>query len=176
MVDRTGTQFNDNLVGTNGNDSLSGLGGNDRLLGLAGDDSLFGGSDRDTLLGGAGEDKLFGGSGNDILQGTNISVGTTNEIDELTGGIGADTFVLGDAFNVYYLGSREALSRSAQILDFRRSEGDKIQLQGSASQYTLSSGSAGTAVFTDNGVDLLAFVPGVTNLSFDIDFTFVQQL
>lgn len=87
--------------------------------------------------------------------------------------MGADTFVLGDAFNVYYLGSQQALSRSANINDFRRSDGDKIQLKGSASQYTLSSGSAGTAVFTDNGNDLLAFVPSVTNLSFGIDFTFV---
>ena len=173
MVDKTGTQFDNNLVGTNVNDSISGLGGNDLLLGLAGDDKLFGGSDRDTLRGGAGEDQLFGGSGNDILQGTNISIGTTNEIDELTGGLGADTFVLGDAFNIYYLGSNQALSRSAKILDFRRSEVDKIQLKGSASQYSLSSGSAGTAIFTDNGNDLLAFVPNVTNLSFAQDFIFV---
>jgi Ca2+-binding RTX toxin-like protein len=173
MVSKTGTRFGDNLVGTNDKDLLFGIGGNDLLLGLAGDDRLFGGSERDTLRGGAGEDELFGGSGNDILQGTNISVGITNEIDELTGGLGADTFVLGDAFNIYYLGSNQALSRSAEISDFRRSEGDKIQLKGNASQYSLSTGSAGTAVFTDNGADLLAFIPNVTNLSFAQDFVFV---
>jgi Ca2+-binding RTX toxin-like protein len=172
MVDRTGTQFNDNLVGENGNDTLSGLGGNDFLLGLSGDDFLFGGSGRDTLRGGAGVDQLFGGSGNDILQGTNISFSTTNELEDLTGGLGADTFVLGDAFNVYYL-NLDTGSRFARILDFQRSEGDKIQLKGSASDYELSSIALPNTTFinTIDG-DTIGQV-NRSNLSFAQDFIFV---
>lgn len=65
-----------------GNDVISGYGGDDTISGDGGDDQLFGGDGSDTLTGGDGNDFLFGGprgSGN---------------LDILTGGAGADTFLL----------------------------------------------------------------------------------
>jgi Ca2+-binding RTX toxin-like protein len=67
-----GDATNNNLVGTSGNDSIVGLGGDDTLNGAGGSD---------TVDGGEGNDFVFGGEG--------------AFSDTLTGGPGADTFVLG---------------------------------------------------------------------------------
>ena len=72
----------DTLTGNGGNDELQGFGGNDILNGGDGDDELFGQGDLDTLNGGAGDDLLDGGG--DTVR------------DTLTGGTGADTFVVDD--------------------------------------------------------------------------------
>lgn len=65
-----------------GNDILNAYDGNDFLSGDGGDDQLFGGDGSDTLLGGDGSDFLFGGPRGD------------GNLDLLTGGTGADVFVL----------------------------------------------------------------------------------
>lgn len=65
-----------------GNDVLSGFDGNDTLEGDGGDDQLFGGSGADTLNGGAGSDFLYGGPRG------------SGDLDVLTGGPGADVFLL----------------------------------------------------------------------------------
>ncbi|MEQ1577080.1 MAG: Ig-like domain-containing protein [Hyphomicrobium sp.] len=72
----------DTLTGNGGNDILTGFNGNDILNGGDGDDELFGQGDLDTLNGGAGDDLLDGGG--DTVR------------DTLTGGTGADTFVVDD--------------------------------------------------------------------------------
>ncbi|MEW6494827.1 MAG: calcium-binding protein [Cyanobacteriota bacterium] len=132
----------------------------------------------DVLRGGAGNDTLNGGAGNDILNGYGGGVG---EMDGLTGGAGADTFVLGDLSTAFYLGSN--WSDRASILDFNLAEGDTIQLHGSASDYTLTSGSydlgtdtADTALFYNNNgsYDLIAVVQDVSNLNLSSSaFTYV---
>lgn len=73
-------------------------------MGDANDDQLYGDAGHDTLLGGSGEDRLQGGDGN----------------DKLTGGTEADTFV----FDNTLLGDTDT------IVDFRRSEGDRIRMSG----------------------------------------------
>ncbi len=103
---------NDELHGNDGNDLLSvGGGGNNLLAGDVGDDTLLGGTGDDTLDGGVGDDRLVGGAGNDRLDG---GPGT----DLLTGSAGADVFVIGYA---------DAIDT---ILDFKRSDGDRLDLAG----------------------------------------------
>jgi Ca2+-binding RTX toxin-like protein len=102
---------------------------NNTLSGNAGNNSLFGG---------AGRDSLFGGDGNDTLWGTDAS--RRNEIDTLTGGGGADLFVLGDASVVFYndgLASQVGNTDYALITDFNPAEGDRLQLRGAAASYYL---------------------------------------
>jgi len=72
--------------------------------------------------------------------------GFWNDLDILTGSIGADTFVLGNQ-RVYYRGDGYAT-----IIDFRHILGDKIQLYGNRSQYQLRQENlVGTAV-TDTSI------------------------
>ncbi|WP_333478183.1 calcium-binding protein [Allocoleopsis sp.] len=156
----TGTQYADVLRGGVGNDYLSGGNGNDEFYG------------------GGGNDFLNGGAGNDFLNGYGASVG---EMDGLTGGAGADTFVLGDSSTAFYLGSN--LGERASVYDFNLAEGDKIQLHGSASDYAFSVGSYGwgtdaadTALYYNNNgsYDLIAVVQDVSNLSLTSSaFTYV---
>jgi Ca2+-binding RTX toxin-like protein len=132
----------------------------------------------DVLHGGAGNDTLNGGAGNDILNGYGGGVG---EMDGLTGGAGADTFVLGDSSTAFYLGSN--LGERASIFDFNLAEGDTIQLHGSASDYTFTTASYGwgtdaadTALYYNNNgsYDLIAVVQDVSNLDLSSSaFTYV---
>lgn len=151
----------DTLDGGLGNDSLDGGIGEDFLSDVSGgDDTLIGGSGNDTLYGWSGNDTLTGGEGNDYLDGysgTQFSV----ELDALTGGTGADRFGLGYAgYPVYYQGAGLAL-----ITDFSLTEGDKIQLGGSSSQYTISTGNFNNNVSVDTmiywGSDLVGVVSDV---------------
>jgi Ca2+-binding RTX toxin-like protein len=103
-----GGQKNDTLYGREGNDSLIGgdhdsvsYNGSDLIVvGLGdpdGNDVLYGGKGNDFLDGGKGSDKLYGDENNDVLVGYGGTIKTpSSEIDTLTGGSGADTFVLGD--------------------------------------------------------------------------------
>lgn len=140
-----GGSGNDYLNGDYGNDYLSGSSGNDTLIGgkngfITGDngrDTLYGGSGNDSLRGGGGTDYLYGNSGNDTLSGQDgndylSGYGGSSEIDYLSGGKGADRFVLGSASNVYY---NEGYSSRAIIKDFDSS--DVIQLSGDPDMYTL---------------------------------------
>lgn len=110
-TDTTRIDLLDNLVtGTDGDDvlragtkvaALSGGKGDDVLIGNGSANFLDGGDGDDVLRGNAGDDFLNGGPGNDLLRG----------------GDGADTFMvtaLGDGRDT--------------ILDFDRSEGDRIDL------------------------------------------------
>lgn len=90
---------------------------------------------------------ITGGSGNDRLSGV-LASGTTasamgaGQIDELTGGPGADVFVLGDSRGVFYddRNSRNlGTGDYAHIKDFTPGE-DKIQLRNSNYLFTVSSG------------------------------------
>ncbi|WP_196517882.1 Ig-like domain-containing protein [Nostoc sp. WHI] len=167
---------NDYLDGKGGNDRLSGGSEDDTLLGGLGNDTLLGGLGNDTLLGGLGNDRLFGGSGNDRLIGWG---GGTNEIDQLNGEQGADTYVLGDATSVFYASSSN--SDYANIVNLQAT--DKIELKGVASNYSLGSALAvspdrfDVGIFTNNGTELIAVVQdGLTltsNLATDTRFVFV---
>ncbi len=150
----------DYLNGDFGDDSLDGGSGNDIIYGLLGNDSLGGGEGNDNLLGGNGNDRLVGGGGNDYLNG----YGGTPEQDVLTGGAGADRFVLGERLveqnnlgQAFY--TQAGKNDYALITDWdpksARSDKtfDRVQLAGKSSQYKLNfakiSGIGGAAKDTE---------------------------
>ncbi len=104
-VDATGNSYANKLTGNAAANRISGLDGDDKITGGAGDDQLSGGAGADQLDGGIGNDRLRGGEGADYL----------------AGGTGADvfTFARGDS----------AAGAMDRLVDFRRSEGDKVDLE-----------------------------------------------
>lgn len=133
---------NDRIFGGDGNDDISGVGGNDFVFGGKGDDRVFGGFDddqvfgedgNDTVVGSVGNDFVNGGLGNDVIIGSNpfllIPGFEAFERDEMVGGSGKDTFVLGDAVGLYYnnQGGATNVSDAALIVDFNPEE-DVIEL------------------------------------------------
>ena len=83
--------------------------------------NLTGNAANNLLIGNQGNNTLNGGDGNDILVGM-------GGFDTLTGGRGADIF----RFDLSWLGLNGGAD--AQITDFRRLDGDRIQLQGDGAQ------------------------------------------
>lgn len=166
----TGT---DNFTGygLQGNDIITGSTGNDWLSGNRGNDSLLGGNGDDYLVGGLGNDTLLGGVGNDILDGS----GYRQDVDILTGGDGADTFVLGNQ-SIYYRGTGYAM-----LTDFDHIQGDKIQVLGDISQYQLrqenlvGTSASDTSIYYvgDGGKNLIGVVQDSLNVSLLLDFVFV---
>ena len=191
----------DELNGGNGNDSLKGGNGIDILNGGDDYDTLKGGKDADALNGDAGNDELYGQPGNDVLTGgtgndtlkggqgadTLIGVDLTatqpgnSEIDILHGGSGADSFILGHAQvgQVYY--DDNGTEDYAMILGFNGAQGDRIQLYGSISDYTIEKNVSGLptgkAIYSnnDNGDnELIAIVRGLKGMDLDTNqFNFV---
>jgi Ca2+-binding RTX toxin-like protein len=172
----TSSYGNDTLDGGLGDDTLESGSGNDFLSDVSGGhDDLYGGEGQDTLWGWSGNDNLYGGGGDDSLDGysgTQFSV----ENDLLMGGAGADRFGLAYVgLPVYYQGAG-----FARIVDFSLSEGDTIQLLGSASSYTFSQTHSGSSYndpnLSDTGIyygsDLIALVEDVT-LNGTSGFTYI---
>jgi len=156
------TEGDDIITGNSSSNSLTGLGGNDKLYGLDGNDTLYGEG---------GNDYLNGGAGNDYLDGYSSKPGSP-DLDTLEGGLGADTFVLGNSRQkMFYLGTGQAT-----IVDYNFRD-DYIQLSGNSSQYRLTREGNDTLVQT-SGRDTLAVVKNVPDLSFNVtssrrDFKFV---
>jgi Ca2+-binding RTX toxin-like protein len=126
--------------------------------GGSGNDTLIGDDANDYLNGYDGNDSLDGGSGNDTLYGSSGN-------NTLTGGAGADTF------NIY-------TANFTTITDFSHTQGDKIIVRGSLSDYSLdqtqnlSGGSAlDTAIYYQ--YDLIGIVQDTTQVSLSSDFIFV---
>jgi Ca2+-binding RTX toxin-like protein len=94
-------------------DTLTGI---ENLSGSSGDDILAGNAVANELRGELGDERLFGFAGNDKLVG---GIGA----DTMTGGEGADLFLFGSA-----LESPAGFISRDVILDFRRDQGDKIDL------------------------------------------------
>jgi predicted chitinase len=110
-----GGEGNDALLGMSGKDNLQGDKGGDVLLGGEGMDKLDGGDDADNLFGGNGSDILIGSTGDDGLNGVGDTYGNA-EVDELTGGEGGDTFILGEVGQTYYLSSSAYIPVTTQQL------------------------------------------------------------
>ncbi|HHP7229793.1 MAG TPA: calcium-binding protein, partial [Xenococcaceae cyanobacterium] len=176
----------DRINGDGGNDFLSGGLGNDTLIGGTGKDTIFGGDENDALMGqadsdfldgdfgndrldgGFGNDTLIGGFGNDTLVGINTFVVNpgSGEFDTITGGEGADLFILGDSFEAYYLGDG-----FATITDFDFLEGDKFQVFGTESDYSITELDGGAEILYQG--DKIAFVSNTTDVIPFLDFEFV---
>lgn len=174
-----GNDLNNKMYGTDTeNDYMYGSDGNDLIAGFAGNDTLIGGDDHDILHGWGGNDDLYGGSGSDFLRGDEgndmLSGGTKSqldfyELDTLTGGSGADTFVLGDRGGKYHIDNPSSSGNNyfseATITDFEIFT-DRLQLHGSSSDYVTTE-TVSKAHLYDNNNDLIATFNGVSENSLD---------
>lgn len=191
--DITGTSKADTLVGGNGSDTLRGGAGNDILTGNRGNDTLVGGAGNDILIGTNNDDYGYYSSDSLVVNLSSDSVsllptqillppesinvyGRPKDIDTLTSGAGADTFVLGndksvDPDGIFY--NNAGNSDYALITDFNPAE-DFIQLHnpGSAEAPPIKTGyslgqspiglPSGTTLFfnTDSKQELIAIIQG----------------
>ncbi len=180
------------VTGSSGNDVLTGtfvpVDSNLNWLGFStarGDDILFGGAGNDLIFGYSGDDILDGGAGDDILVGNsiqqfgnNISPVDYDSIDALTGGSGADRFVIGSSSGSAYFTpffNIPSTPNHARITDFNPNEGDVIQLTGQASNYFLSVSGGSTFIFANRTIagvdsDLVAVVSNVTGLDLNASY------
>jgi serralysin len=182
----------DILINWNNGGSVDAGDGNDILVGGAADDTLNGDAGDDILIGLGGNNILSGGVGNDIITGGGIgfiSNGTepstlvvtadTNGIDTLSGGEGADRFVLGGNSNAdpgaadppVILYNEANNNDYALITDFDATQ-DIIALGGSQANYRLAASPAGLPVGTALylGDELIAIIQGSSNLSMSASY------
>lgn len=139
----------------------------DPIVGDGGENFLEGTEVDDTIIGAGANDVLLGGGGNDRLNGTGSTSRGVNEVDNLTGGAGADTFLLGDENGAFYLGN--GFGDFAIIRDFTLGE-DQVVLSGSASDYTVADGADGNAfILSANGNDAIAQLLGQSSANIDIN-------
>ncbi len=150
---------------SSGTNTVYGGSGQDFIYAGYGDDFLSAGGGNDSVLGGDGFDILYGDGGNDSLIGIDPTYPNTSfQIDNLTGGTGADTFVLGDERQPFYYDGGGALSGGyALIEDFNPGEGDKIQLNGKASNYRLQVSGGKTNIIRDEPGTQMDELIGVIN-------------
>lgn len=108
-----GDTGDDTLLGGSGDDELIGGDGIDLVLSGSGDDEIDAGAGNDTIVGDAGYDEIDGGEGHDVLDysaatsalqidmvagtasGEEIDEDLFQHIEEVIGGGGDDTFVIG---------------------------------------------------------------------------------
>ncbi|MCT7984187.1 Ig-like domain-containing protein [Laspinema sp. A4] len=101
----------------------------------------------------------------DMLTGMDVNA-ENPEVDMMVGGTGVDTFILGDANEVYYLNLTEGGKEYAAIANFNANE-DIIQLQGSSAEYQLAVSAQGTEIYRKLGDrdDLIGMVQDVSDLT-----------
>jgi Ca2+-binding RTX toxin-like protein len=128
---------------------------------------------------------IIGNAGANVLDG----VGDLLDIDQkdsLTGGVGADVFVLGSAAGRYYDDGDVLIPGTADyvhVTDFNSGQGDKLRLKGSAADYFLGSnpiaGLTGQGLFFDsdrnrilgNGDELIAVLNNTAvSLTQDVNY------
>jgi subtilisin family serine protease len=106
------------------------------------------------LWGTTGSDIITGSTGNDRISGV-LASGTTakamgsNQIDVLTGGSGADVFVLGDKRGVFY---DNRIKRNAGLGDYARIQDFKVgtdKLQLFSASYLTSASQGNTSLYWD---------------------------
>ena len=192
-INATGNSLNNILIGPNfsGNNTLNGRAGDDSIIGGSGNDILNGEDGDDSLRGGLDNDRLNGGPGNDVFisvfangfVGSNLLPAGLGEIDTLTGGTGADRFILGDFISVFYDDNNTVnpgFGDFAILTDFDSSQ-DQIQLKGSLLDYRLEVVGNNTQILLDKpGVEpdeIIGIVQRRNNLILDSDdFLFNYEL
>ncbi|MDJ0650868.1 MAG: DUF642 domain-containing protein [Xenococcaceae cyanobacterium MO_188.B19] len=127
---------------------------------VVGNDKINGGDGNDIIFGGAGYDTVFGGAGDDILNGTDGVNAGYDQQDRLNGGLGSDTFVLGDREQGFY--NSQGWSDRVIIEDFNVNE-DVLQLHGSIDNYWLGNCDGNSYLWerTENGWDGVAVFENV---------------
>ena len=105
------------------------------------------------LLGNSANNSLIGGAGNDTLSAAGLNLGIGQK-DTLTGGNGADYFILGDLNGAFYTDGNilsTGVADYAYITDFD-ANADKLVLSGTESNYTIVTGAGiGVTGLTGNG-------------------------
>jgi len=155
------------------------LGGNDKISGSSQNDTIEGGAGNDILGGYRGNDIIRGGNGNDTIVGyryADLATAGDGEVDTLTGGAGADLYILsyqnsGRLYIPYQSNTDNA--DYALITDFKIAEGDRIQLvqptNSGSSGYAYQLKAApiglptGTAIYAGsnaNSLGLIAIIQG----------------
>ncbi|MCC5614834.1 pre-peptidase C-terminal domain-containing protein [Nostoc sp. CHAB 5836] len=184
-INGTGNGINNFLFGNADNNILNDGGGNDTIDGNFGNDQLNSGDGNDSLQGGPGNDQLNAGPGDDILigawPGSPLPPGL-GETDNLTGGAGADKFILGNAVNVFYddnNSTNPGFVDLATITDFNSTQ-DRIELKGPPQDYRLEVLANNTRIFLDKpGAEqdeIIGVVQGRNNLRLDSDdFLFYER-
>lgn len=171
-------------IGGNAENSIIGSEGNDILLGGEQDDVIDGRAGDDILLGLGGNNSITGGDGNDIITGGGLAITgngsasvltvtvDTSGLDTLTGGAGADRFVLGGNPSSEPNGQPPIIhydqagdSDYALIRDFNPEE-DTIELGGAKIDYRLATSPASlpTGIALYRGDELIAILQGAANL------------
>ncbi len=164
-----------NINGTSQSDQIEGSIGSDILTGNAGDDLLTGNRGNDFLSGGDGNDRLVGvydsNNRNNLVLANFPGAG---EVDTLTGGAGADTFVVGNRSQPFYVG--QGGTDAAIITDFNAAEGDVLELFGSANNYSIvfeDTDNIAVNIYYKNplgGNDLIAVLNGVANFNLNANY------
>jgi serralysin len=153
------------LVGDQRDNVVNGKQGNDRIIGKGGNDKLIGDVGNDILVGKDGRDRLIGVNAQANAPGQ-------GERDQFRGGSDRDVFVLGDSQQAYYDDRRRkdfALIVYVEAID-------KIQLNGTRSNYRLQDINLGTGIFINQGVrpELVGVVQNGANLTLNSNqFQFV---
>lgn len=164
----TGDGGNNALTGTTGNETLNGNGGSDTLNGGGGHDTLFGGEGNDVLFSDLGNDMLDGGNGTDWLdfagttgatvdlrvstgQTTGYGIDTITNIENLSGGAGANSFTGNDFANHF----------TGQAGDDRlKGNGGADTLDGGAGNDQLDGGTGNDVLLGGDGDDILTASTG----------------
>lgn len=139
------------------------------LTGDAQHNTLAGTEYDDTITGAAGDDTITGGAGDDYLVGSDAYALGSGEYDVVTGGEGADTFVIGNSVQAYY--QDNSYSDYVSITDFNWAEGDSIVAHGVAEDYSTSEYNGGTDIYYQG--DLIAHTENTLDVIVSSDFTFV---
>jgi Ca2+-binding RTX toxin-like protein len=114
------------------------------------------------LWGTTGNDEIIGGAGNDQLggvpkSGTLVADLGRNQIDTITGALGADLFLLADSRGTFYNdgnNKNQGAGDYALIKDFKAAEGDKLQLRAGTQilyRNVTINGVTNTEIFLGNG-------------------------
>lgn len=184
------------LLGTLAGETINGLGGNDTLGGAGGNDKLFGGEGNDRLISGLGNDLLDGGNGTDwaafdgtpgatvdlrlsTAQNTGYGTDTFVNVENLSGGAGANTFT-GNDFANHFLGQggddRLVGNGGADTLDGGTGND---HLDGGAGGDVLSGGDGNDTLVISTGNDAITggtgsdtlLVTGATGATIDLRIT-----
>jgi hypothetical protein len=155
------------VTGTSSADSISDTSTNSALRTSNEEDLVFGRGGHDTIQGMAGDDEIYGEDGNDTLVGGGGA-------DKLYGGLGKDVFAYNNA-------SESTGASRDLIMDFSRSQGDKISLSAIDANSLLSNNQAftfiGTSAFSNVAGQLrYETAAGVTTIFGDVNGDGVADL